>query len=72
MAYDYSKLIGRITEMYGSRASFAKAMDISGRSLSLKLNGKRNFRQDEIVKACDLLKLDSSEVSEYFFNLNVQ
>ena len=38
MAYDYSKLLGRITEKYGTQAQFSGAMGMSERSLSLKLN----------------------------------
>ena len=40
MAYDYSKLLGRITEKFGTQARFSGAMGMSERSLSLKLNSK--------------------------------
>ena len=36
MAYDYSKLLGRITEKFGTQARFSGAMGMSERSLSLK------------------------------------
>lgn len=39
MAFDYSKLKGRIIEKYNSQSSFANAMEWSERTLSLKLNG---------------------------------
>ena len=57
MAYDYSKLLGRIVEKYGSQAKFSGAMGLSERSLSLKLNSKVGFGQSEIAKACKLLTL---------------
>ncbi|WP_459831247.1 DUF739 family protein [Howardella ureilytica] len=38
MSYDYSKLKGRIIEKYNSNKNFSKKMNISERSLSLKLN----------------------------------
>ena len=57
MAYDYSKLLGRITEKFGTQARFSGAMGMSERSLSLKLNSKVPFKQPEISKACSLLRL---------------
>lgn len=72
MAYDYSKLLGRITEKYGSQANFAGAMGLSERSLSLKLNGKVGWKQAEIAKACTLLDLTGADIPEYFFTLKVQ
>ncbi|WP_409969567.1 DUF739 family protein [Bengtsoniella intestinalis] len=72
MAYDYAKLVGRITEKYGSQATFSTAMGLSERSLSLKLNGKTGFKQPEISKACNLLELEHTDISLYFFTLKVQ
>ena len=37
MAFDYSKLKGRIIEKYDSQSSFANAMEWSERTLSLSL-----------------------------------
>jgi hypothetical protein len=71
VAYDYSKLLGRIIEKYGSQANFSGAMGLSERSLSLKLNSKVGFKQDEIVKACSLLGLTAIDIPEYFFTLKV-
>jgi len=71
MAYDYSKLLGRITEKFGTQANFSKALGLSERSLSLKLNGKTGFKQADIVKACDLLEVPSDDIPEYFFTLKV-
>lgn len=72
MAYDYSKLLGRIIEKYGTQTKFAGAMGLSERSLSLKLNGKVGFKQNEIVKACSLLEIAEIDIPEYFFTLKVQ
>lgn len=72
MTYDYSKLIGKIIEKYGKRAAFAKAMKLSEHSLSMKLNSKISFKQEEIVKACRLLGIDFSEIPVYFFAVRVQ
>ena len=51
MAYDYSKLNGRIVEKCGTRANFAEMMGLSERTISLKLNNKISFKQPEIQKA---------------------
>ena len=72
MSYDYSKLSGLIIEKYGSRSTFSKALGISERSLSLKLNNKVGFRQIEIEKSCKLLGINKNEIAKYFFNLKVQ
>lgn len=72
MAFDYSKLRGKIIEKFGSQMSFAKAMDISERTLSLKMSGKRTWKQPEICLAINLLGLSNEDISDYFFALKVQ
>lgn len=72
MAFDYSKLRGRIVEIFGTQYDFAKAMEWSERTLSLKLNGARPWKQGDIVKAIELLRIDPSEISAYFFMAKVQ
>ena len=70
--YDYSKLEGRIKEKFGTQRKFAIAMNLSERSMSLKLNGINNFKQSEIRLACELLCIPAYEIGEYFFNYNGQ
>lgn len=72
MAFDYSKLRGKIIEKFGSQMSFAKAMDISERTLSLKMSGKRTWKQPEICLAINLLGLSNEDILDYFFALKVQ
>ncbi len=72
MAYDYSKLLGRITEKFGTQARFAEALGMSERSLSLKLNGKVPFKQPEITAACSLLEITEEDIFSYFFAQKVQ
>jgi hypothetical protein len=71
MQYDYSKLTGKIVEVFGKQASFATAMGLSERSVSLKLNSQRLFKQNEISKAIELLGLSLSDIPEYFFTPKV-
>lgn len=72
MSYEYSKLSGRIVEVCKTQAKFAEAMGLSERSISQKLNGKVGWRQEEIIKACRVLKISLSEIPKYFFAVEVQ
>lgn len=72
MAYDYSKLDGLITQKCKTRANFAKLINRSERSVSLKMNGQVGWKQDEIIKACEVLGIKSSEIPSYFFRIDVQ
>lgn len=72
MIFDASMLLGRIKEKFGSQSSFARAMGLSERSISVKINGKRDWTQSEILTACTLLELPVSTIPQYFFKRNVQ
>lgn len=72
MPYNYSKLLGRITELFGTQSKFAEAMKISKHTISAKLNGKSEWKQPEISKACQLLNIPIREIHAYFFVLRVQ
>ncbi len=72
MAFNYNKLRGRITEIFGTQSCFAVAMGWSERTLSLKLNGERAWKQPDICKALELLCLEQGNIPEYFFTPKVQ
>lgn len=72
MVYDYSKLNGKIVEVFGTQNKFAEAMGLSARSVSLKLNNLVSWKQPEISKAATLLNIDSELILEYFFTVKVQ
>ncbi|MBP3936437.1 MAG: DUF739 family protein [Clostridia bacterium] len=67
--YDYSALRRRITVSCGTQVEFAKKMGLSERSVTLKLNNKRFFRQPEISKAVQVLGLSESDIPVYFFRV---
>lgn len=67
MEYDFTKLRKKIVEVFGKQEVFAKALGMSPRSLSLKLNNERYFKPPEISKAVDLLGLTPSDIPTYFF-----
>ena len=72
MKFDYSKLNGRITEIFNSKKKFAKAMKLSERSISLKLNNQRYWKNNEITTACNLLLIPDNQIRDYFFKPEVQ
>ena len=69
--YDYSKLVGRIIEMYGTRGRFAISAKCSNTYISQVLNGHRLLRQTQIRKWCDLLAIPQDEIGAYFFTIKV-
>ena len=71
MAWDYSKLRGKIREVCGTQDIFANKLGIGRVSLSQRLNNQLEFSQEEIFKGCDILGIDESEIPSYFFKLKV-
>lgn len=63
----YSKLKGRITEVFGTREAFADAMNFDASTLSFKLNNKSPWKREEIEEACGLLHIPIEQVHLYFF-----
>lgn len=68
---DYAVLVGRIKDKYQTQEQFAKDMGISKSGLSAKLNNRRDFSGDEIMKACRLLEIPAAEIPLYFFKVKV-
>lgn len=72
MEFDFGKLQGRIVELFGTRSSFAKAMEMADSALSNRLNCKVQFDGDEIWTAVQLLELDPVDIPVYFFTPKVR
>ena len=72
MAFDYSKLRGKIREIFKTQSAFVEAMGMSTTYLSEKLNNKVQFSQKEIDRACDLLQIAKEEIPIYFFTPKVK
>ena len=68
MMYDYSKLLGRIKEHCGSQAVFSSSMKISERTISSKLNNKKEWKQGEITRACEILKIKKADIPIFFYS----
>lgn len=71
--YDYSKLEGRIIEMFGSRSEYSTKSGVCRTSLSKKLNNKIGFTQIEMYQASKLLQFKNGvkDIPVYFFNRKV-
>ena len=65
--YDYSELQGDIKKVFGAQGAFAKAMGMAESTLSLKLNNKAEWSQDEMMMAIDLLHAETGKIRPYFF-----
>ena len=72
MSYNYSKLLGKITEVFGTQARFSKALGLSEHTVSAKLNGKIDWKQREIVRCCSILGIGVNDIQAYFFSEKVQ
>ena len=71
MEFDFSKLLGRIVEKFGTRSAFAATMGLAESALSNRLSSKTHFDADEIYLACQLLDIEPQDISVYFFTPEV-
>ena len=72
--FDYSKLIGRIIEKFGTRKAFAEAVCISENSMSQKLSNKMAITTVDIMLWCEprFLDIPCGQIGIYFFTQKVQ
>ena len=69
--FDYAKLKGRITEKCGTQKAFAELLGINEGTLTSKLLGYTYFSQDEIFRTLEILDIEPSKVTLYFFTARV-
>lgn len=74
MEFDFSKLLGRIVEKFGTRAACAQAAGMPEAVLYSRLSGKTHFDAEEIYKlaAPSCLDLPPENWHSYFFTPKVQ
>ena len=65
---DYSVVQKAIREKYKKQSDFAKALGVDPATLSAKLNGKRDWKADEIARACELLDISAIDLYKCFFS----
>lgn len=67
MAFNYSKLLGRMKECGFTQEEVAERIGINKATLSAKLNNKGNFTGPEMHDICKLLDVSKDEIGAYFF-----
>lgn len=72
MNYDYSKLLGKIREIFKTQEKYAEALGISSTALNNKLTNKVPFSSIEIDKSILLLHIKNKEIKQYFFTSKVE
>ena len=65
----FDKLKGKMTEGHLSQKSMAEALGITAQALNAKLNGRRQFTLEEVVRITDILSL--KDPVDIFFNPSV-
>jgi len=69
--FDYSKLLGRITERYRTQKAFCSAIGIGEPTLSGRLKCDTYFTMPEIYDMCSVLEIPRNETADYFFTPTV-
>lgn len=72
MTFDYSKLKGRIKEVYDKYENLVPKISMSEATLSRKLNGKSYFDSQEILELSEALGIPDEERDLYFFKVKVR
>lgn len=63
----FNKLEGKIVEVFGTKANFASAMELSQTTMTAKLKGRIDWKRNEMRNACELLGIPLANLVEYFF-----
>lgn len=71
MAFDYSKLKGRIIEKVGTLGKFAEAMGWTVQTQQKKLSGRIPWTQKDMSTAIRVLDLEIDDIPAYFFAVKV-
>lgn len=67
MLNDYTELRSKIRRNGYTQEEFAKALGITNTTLSEKLNNKSEFKQNEMFKTKELLKISNRDMLRLFF-----
>lgn len=67
MAFNYSRLRGRIVEKCGTIREASQLSGIRSEQFTDAFNGRRSFTQTEISKICEVLEIPKEEIATYFF-----
>ena len=67
--YDYSLLLGKIINKFGTRYEFAEELGVTPQTLINKLKNRQPWDQYQIENCCKLLDIPRSKIGEYFFTI---
>ena len=67
--FDYSKLYGKIKEIFGTQEAFAEAIGMSRTAINARLKQSVEWKSPEIFKACEVLGIPLADSHLYFFSL---
>lgn len=70
--FDYSRLLGRIVERFGSRRAFCAAAGMREAILSSRTCNRSDFKDQEIYNIVEMLEIKDDEVVAYFFTPKVR
>ena len=68
MAFNHSKLLGKIRECGHTQKSLAKAIQMNVGTLNQKLKNKSHFTAEEMDSISEILNISKGEIGIYFFN----
>lgn len=68
---DFSKLRGRIVEMFGSQEAFAEKVGQTPTTISYKLNNKKPITRNDIIEWSKALMIEPDSIGAYFFTEKV-
>jgi len=71
LEFDYSRLLGRIYEKFGSKKSFCEAVGKSKAWIITHLDGTVAWKAEDIVLTCRVLEIPLEEAHSYFFREKV-
>lgn len=64
-----NELYGRIILKFGNVDSFAKELGTTRQTVSNKINKRTGFSEEEIIKWCQYLDIQQSEIGHVFFTI---
>ena len=66
--FDYSKLKGKIIELYGTQSNFLTHLNMTEATFIKTMKNVRYFNQSEILIILNLFKLNVADIGDYFFS----
>lgn len=65
--FDLQNIKGRIVALGLTSQKLAPLLNISEGAMYKKLSGKSEFKRSEIARLLEVLKIEFSEIDQYFF-----